>query len=225
MRTALRSLGKILVGLTIFVGLPFFAWGITDVSGFLQSPARLGYVALVLLVHLVEVTAMPDAGSGRTGLKTVKRQRLALLFLQMIPLAIVVAAPFGDRRDHATFSDSNLLRFSGLALFAAGMGLMLWAEAALGRFFSVQVTIQEGHKLVVDGPYRLIRHPRYLGIIVFAIGLSLTFRSWLGLVLVGGLMIVLWWRIHDEEKLMHQEFGADWEAYCRVTWRLVPFVY
>jgi protein-S-isoprenylcysteine O-methyltransferase Ste14 len=221
----MRTAFKLLIGLTIFIGLPLLAWGITDVSGFFQNPARLGYVALVLLVHLVEVIAIPDAGSGRTGQRTVKRQRFAILCLQMISLAMVVAAPFGDRRDLATFGDSNLLRFSGLALFAAGMGLMLWAEATLGRFFSVQVTIQEGHRLVVDGPYHLIRHPRYLGIIVFAIGLSLAFRSWLGLVFVGMLIPVLLWRIHDEETLMHEEFGQDWETYSRHTWRLIPYIY
>jgi protein-S-isoprenylcysteine O-methyltransferase Ste14 len=221
----MRNLLKLFIGLIIFIGLPLLAWGITDIPGFFQSPARLGYVVLVLLVHLVEVIAIPDAGSGRTGQRTVKRQRFAVLCLQMISLAMVVAAPFGDRRDLATFSDSNLLRFSGLALFAAGMGLMLWAEATLGRLFSVQVTIQEGHRLVIDGPYRLIRHPRYLGIIIFAIGLSLAFRSWLGLVFVGMLIPVLLWRIHDEEALMHEEFDREWDDYAHRTWRLIPYIY
>lgn len=43
--------------------------------------------------------------------------------------------------------------------------------------------------------------------------------------LVAALTLVLLWRIHDEESLMHQEFGADWDVYARKSWHLIPFVY
>jgi len=62
-------------------------------------------------------------------------------------------------------------------------------------------------------------------IIIFAAGIALTFRSWLALVLDGGILLVLLWRIRDEEVLMCQEFGAEWDLYSRKTWRLVPFLY
>ena len=52
-----------------------------------------------------------------------------------------------------------------------------WAEVVSGKLFSVQMTIQENHKLVTDGPYRYVCHPRHLSIIVFNAGLSLIFRS------------------------------------------------
>lgn len=152
-------------------------------------------------------------------------QRLALFFLQVIPIAIIIAAPYGDRQNVTVFDELSALRICGLASFVLGMALMHWAEATLDRLFSVQVTIQEGHNLVTDGPYRFLRHPRYLGIILFAIGLSLIFRSWLGLILVGALTLVLLWRIHDEEALMHETFGEEWETYARRTRRLIPFVY
>jgi len=102
---------------------------------------------------------------------------------------------------------------------------MNWAEAKLGKQFSIQATIQEGHTLVTEGLYRHVHHPRYLGIIVSNVGLSLVFRSWLALVLVAVLTGVLLWRIHDEEALMRQEFGAEWQSYSSRSWRLVPFVY
>jgi protein-S-isoprenylcysteine O-methyltransferase Ste14 len=102
---------------------------------------------------------------------------------------------------------------------------MHWAEATLDKQFSVEVTIQEGHRLVTDGPYRYLRHPRYLGIILFTTGISLVFRSWLTLIFIAVLTLVLIWRIHDEEALLHQEFGPDWEAYSQRSWRLIPFVH
>ncbi|MCL4876976.1 MAG: hypothetical protein KJ064_09970 [Anaerolineae bacterium] len=79
--------------------------------------------------------------------------------------------------------------------------------------------------LVTDGPYRFLRHPRYLGIIMFNLGIALVYRSWMAMILVAALTLVLLWRIHDEESLMHQEFGADWDVYARKSWHLIPFVY
>jgi protein-S-isoprenylcysteine O-methyltransferase Ste14 len=64
-----------------------------------------------------------------------------------------------------------------------------------------------------------------LGIILFTMGISLVYRSWLALILVAALTLVLIWRIYDEEALLHQEFGTDWEAYSQRSWRLIPFVY
>jgi len=102
---------------------------------------------------------------------------------------------------------------------------MNWTEASLGEQFSVQVTVQEGHKLVANGLYRYLRHPRYLGIAVYSVGVCLVFDSWLALILAAALTLVLLWRVHDEEAFMHQESGLDWETYCRGSWRLFPFVY
>jgi protein-S-isoprenylcysteine O-methyltransferase Ste14 len=95
----------------------------------------------------------------------------------------------------------------------------------LGRQFSVQVTLQKDHRLVTGGPYQVLRHPRYLGIILFNVGIALIFHSWLALLLVAALALVLLWRIHDEEAFMQQAFGTQWEAYARQSWRLVPFIY
>jgi protein-S-isoprenylcysteine O-methyltransferase Ste14 len=78
---------------------------------------------------------------------------------------------------------------------------------------------------VTDGPYRYLRHPRYFGIIVFAKGIALVFRSEVGLILVVALFLVLLWRIRDEETLMREEFGPEWEAYAQKSWGLIPFVY
>ena len=99
------------------------------------------------------------------------------------------------------------------------------SQVHLGRLFSVQVAIQEGHLLVTDGPYRHVRHPRYLGVLLFLPGIALVFRSWVALALAAPILLVLLWRIADEEALMRTTFGADWDAYARRTWRLVPLVW
>lgn len=140
-------------------------------------------------------------------------------------MAIVVAAPYSDRRHGVAFGEFESVRYLGLVLFALGLITMNRAEAPLGKQFSVQVAIQEDHKLVTDGPYRHLCHPRYLSIITFNAGFSLVFHSWLALLLVAVLTLVLPWRVHDEEVFLHQESGTDWEAYAKRSWRLIPFVY
>lgn len=80
----------------------------------------------------------------------------------------------------------------------------------------------QDYELMTAGPFRFIRHPRYLGILVFTFGVSLVFDSWAALAMVGILLAVLLWRIRDEEALMGAHFGTAWEAYSKETWRLIP---
>jgi protein-S-isoprenylcysteine O-methyltransferase Ste14 len=87
------------------------------------------------------------------------------------------------------------------------------------------VTIQEDHKLITTGPYSYIRHPRYLGIILLLSGMSLVFRSWMAFIFALASVLVLIWRIRDEENLMHQEFTDTWEQYTKRSWRLIPYIY
>jgi protein-S-isoprenylcysteine O-methyltransferase Ste14 len=222
----LRSSTKLLIGIVIFVGLPLVGWGVRDIQGFIGNPARLGYIVLVVLSQFAVVIRLPEVGSRRgKGEKIGLLDRLRLVPLQVIPLAIVLVAPYSDHHDIAVLGEVEIIRYSGLVLFCLGFIGMHWAEASLEKQFSVYVTIQDDHKLVTDGPYRYMRHPRYLGIILFTTGISLVFRSWLALLLVAALTLVLIWRIRQEEALMHQEFGTDWDSYCRKSWRLIPFVY
>ena len=226
MRHATRAAITMALGDAIFVGLPLVAWGVGDLRGFLAGPPRLGYVVLALALNGYAAIRIPEVGKRRgDATRLVRRQRLAVRALQVIPLALVVVAPLCDRRGLASIGGPIAVRYLGVAAYAAGFLLMHWTEAHLGRLFSVQVEIQPGHRLVTDGPYRRLRHPRYLGIIVWAAGIALVFRSWVGLALVAAITLVLLWRIHDEEALMRSEFGAEWSAYAARSWRLVPLVY
>ena len=224
--TSLRAAIMLFVGTMIFVGLPLVGWGVQDAQGFFGHPARFSYAVLVVLLQVFFVIKIPGMGRSRgKAKKIVHRQRLAMVLIQMISLAIVIVAPYTDRRNIAVLGEMEIVRYLGLGIFPLGFIAMIWAEAYLGKQFSLEISIQEGHKLMTDGPYRYVRHPRYLGIILFFTGISLVYRSWLALILVAAITPVLIWRIHDEEALMHQEFGADWEAYCQRSWRLLPFVY
>lgn len=222
----MRVIATILIGMAIFIGLPLLGWGIDDFRGFIGQPARLTYLVLVFLMNAIIAIRIPEVGHDRSkGVKMIRRQKLAVLLLQIINLSLVIVAPYGDRRDLAVFGDHEIIRYFGLVLYLLGIIGMHWAEMALGKQFNIQVSIIEGHRLLTDGPYKYLRHPRYSSIIIFITGISLVFRSWLALILAAATALVLLWRIHDEEKLMSQQFGDEWQSYIRKTWRLIPFIY
>ena len=84
------------------------------------------------------------------------------------------------------------------------------------------VAIQPGHTLVTTGPYGVIRHPSYLGLLINALGWALAFRSGVGVLLTALLIPPLRARIRAEETLLRTQFGSEYDAYCSRTWRLIP---
>lgn len=163
-------------------------------------------------------------GKGRTE-KFVPRQRIVRIAVTIVLFIGLVLIPFADRRNLLVMAANSNLRWIGLVLGALGLGLVFWSGLSLGRFYSQELTLQEGHRLITRGAYRVVRHPRYLGIFIMGTGLSLLFRSRIGLGLTALAMAVVLFRIRDEEAVMHREFGAEWEAYCRKSRKLVPLIW
>lgn len=114
----------------------------------------------------------------------------------------------------------------GVALMWAGIALRIWAIAVLGRFFRRDVVIQEGHRVVRAGPYRVIRHPSYTANLVVAVGLGLALVNWASLAV---LLVVPFLghlpRIHVEESELERALGDEYVSYESGTRRLVPGVW
>lgn len=215
-----------LASLFIFIGLPLLGWGILDLPRFFEPPARSAYIIIIFILQLFAVLYNPQVGRNQENRKSgVPQHKLDLFLIQMFSLAIVILAPFSDGHSIGALNIGDAGRYVGLILMIPGFLLMQAAEKYLDKQFSIQVTLQEDHKLIQNGPYRFIRHPRYLGILAFFLGISLTFRSLIGMLLIIALALVFVWRIYTEESLMHQEFGTEWEAYCRRSWRIFPFIF
>ena len=221
-----RKISSTLIGMLIFSGVPWGIWSFTDVAGYFGNPARLAYTIMMAVLSILVVIFVPDEGRSQgKGQNPMKQHKISLFLLQTLPILILVLAPYSDHHNRAVMADRILIRLAGLLLTFLGFFLMNWSVMALGKQFSVEVTIQENHQLVTNGPYRYIRHPRYLGILIFFCGISIVFRSWLGLILMGIVLIALIWRIRDEEKLMFQEFQGEWETYKSKSSALIPFIY
>jgi protein-S-isoprenylcysteine O-methyltransferase Ste14 len=230
MTKLLTSLGMIALTLALYAGLFLLGWGLGDIPGFFSEPARAAYIGFVVLMALatplIIARSVPE-GIGDKGReeKHRTRQDIAWNIARPILFILILAMPFCDRRDMLTMPESSSLRWSGLVLVVAGFTLIVWTTVELGRQYSVYITLQQDHKLITSGPYRYIRHPRYLGVMLVALGMALLFRSWIALLALPFLLALLIFRLTDEEKLLREEFGPQWEAYVQRSWRLVPFVY
>jgi protein-S-isoprenylcysteine O-methyltransferase Ste14 len=111
----------------------------------------------------------------------------------------------------------------GLAVFWAGVALRLRSIAVLGRFFRLDVVIQEGHRLVRSGPYRRLRHPAYTGSLMIAAGYGITLANWASLAALIVLPLAgLVARIRVEEAALERSLGDSYRSYMRETRRLIP---
>jgi protein-S-isoprenylcysteine O-methyltransferase Ste14 len=114
----------------------------------------------------------------------------------------------------------------GVALYAVGLYLFRRSHQDLGTNWSITLEIRERHRLVTDGIYRRIRHPMYLSLIVFSLGQALAVPNWLvGPSYLAGIGLLCALRLGPEERMMREEFGAEYEAYARRTARLLPGVF
>ena len=112
----------------------------------------------------------------------------------------------------------------GLVLFALGLGFAVWARVHIGRNWGTPITQKADPELVTSGPYHLVRHPIYSGILLAGVG-TVVALSWLWLtavVLVGFYFV---YSATVEERYMTERFPEAYPPYKRSTKMLIPFVF
>jgi protein-S-isoprenylcysteine O-methyltransferase len=120
----------------------------------------------------------------------------------------------------------NGVAVAAVMLFAVGLILRWWAIVTLGRFFTVDVTIERDHEVVDRGPFRWVRHPSYTGVLLAFVGWALTLRNWTAIaVVLVPIFVAFYRRMNVEEDALRAALGARYEEYMRRTKRLVPFIY
>ncbi|HXT38684.1 MAG TPA: isoprenylcysteine carboxylmethyltransferase family protein [Candidatus Angelobacter sp.] len=119
---------------------------------------------------------------------------------------------------------ANRIAFAiGAVILVAGLGFAVWARIHLGQNWSATVTLKEGHRLIRTGPYRLVRHPIYTGIITGLAGTAVAFGELRGVIAVVLLTVVYLFKSRREERFMVKEFGDEYVQYQKEVGALLPF--
>jgi protein-S-isoprenylcysteine O-methyltransferase Ste14 len=107
----------------------------------------------------------------------------------------------------------------------AGLLLAVWARRHIGANWSGTVTIKEGHQLIITGPYAMVRHPIYAGLLLAMAGSAMAVGEWRSVLAVALALLSFVHKLRLEERWMHQQFGEVYRAYSQRTAALVPFIW
>jgi protein-S-isoprenylcysteine O-methyltransferase Ste14 len=161
-------------------------------------------------------------GMGGTARDRGTRSLTLVLVLAAIAAADALASVAGPHSP-LRIPGHPWIGLAGLIVVWAGLATRIWAVAELGHSFRTTVEVEAGQAVVSSGPYRLIRHPSYTGMLLISAGFGLGFHSWPGLALCVMLPLVsALRRIRVEEAELTSVLGEPYRAYSEHTKRLIP---
>jgi protein-S-isoprenylcysteine O-methyltransferase Ste14 len=222
-----------LPSLVTYLVLPLLGWwlgggvlwpiqNIDLLPSFLAEPSRIAYVAAVVC----QVGAIGFlAGRLPHTLPAYPAQPGAVYWRNIALETIMMLAPYCDHRAILVFQDTPGLRWAGMLSFILGTSLVLWSSFLHSRAAAQRDLAPYDPVLVMEGPFRRLRFPGYLGLLVLSLGASLLFRSWLGLGALAFMLNFVVMRIHEEDKVARLKYGIQWTAYSHHSWRLLPFIF
>lgn len=188
-----------------------------------NTPWAIGAVALMAACGIADMLLRKRyaAGSGERDQKTT--QMLVVSLNLNVALMLVLPAL------HVGLIPPALMRVLGpigFVVTAIGLGVRYGAIWSLGRQFTWQVSILDGHELHDQGLFSLVRHPSYSGGLIALAGAPLALGCWPPLLIAAltHLPITLH-RIRLEERVLGEYFGSAYSSYQRRTYRLIPFLY
>ena len=168
-------------------------------------------------------------GASRNVKAVVRHESPASRLSHIVPLLVALYLFWGPRPRDSFLSDRFLPSaewpfWLGLVLTAGGILISVWARLTLGRNWSGTVTIKQDHELVTTGPYAIVRHPIYTGLLLAILGSAVALAEWRGVVAFVLATAALWMKLRREERWMREQFGEAYAAYARRVAALVPFI-
>lgn len=185
--------------------------------------------------HALRITWLVVLGywlwAARSAKPTEQQEPPAIrLLAYWFPLLIaVLLLGSGDWFGHSLLREqfvphTTLVYSVGLGLAIFGAVLAIFSRAMLGRNWSATVQLKQDHELITSGPYRLVRHPIYTGLLILFLGNAIMVGDWRGLLAVAIVFVSFWRKFRVEESWLSQHFGEPYRLYQARTKALIPMV-
>ena len=189
-----------------------------------DSDVRIIILGLWILIGIVWLSA------GLSTKRVARAQQAGSRFTHVLILLIAFLLLFDNRLNvgplNRRFLSPGLsAQYLGLVLTGIGAAFAIWARLLLGTNWSATVTLKEDHRLIKSGPYALVRHPIYSGLLLAMLGTALAIAEYRCLLAV--LVALLAWRAKwmVEEQFMSEQFGVEYSDYKRNVKAVIPFVW
>lgn len=192
----------------------------------LKAPSIVGWLWAGFVICWLVLAQFNKKASKRSPAETVWWLRAVLLVVVLGVL--LLRHDLGRRlvsiRHFLPARPGIAAQWLGVGLCVIGFGIAVWARMHLGRNWGMPMSLRQGHELVTSGPYALVRHPIYTGIMLAMIGAAVTL-SFLWLILFTLYFAYFIVSARTEENMMLAQFPDTYPAYRRRTKMLIPFVF
>jgi protein-S-isoprenylcysteine O-methyltransferase len=186
-------------------------------------------VAFVLLVGFLILQRVMRRGEQARSLRPLPADRGSTRLLGAafgLGLLALAAAPVLTAYGVADMGLGPVVGWVGVAVMVGGLAVRLWSQAVLGRYYTSTLLHAADQPVLASGPYRLLRHPGYGGLLLAWLGAGLATTNWAVALAIALLMVIAYsYRIAAEEAMLLGAFGDGYKEYMARTWRLIPYVY
>ena len=162
----------------------------------------------------------PDSKRDRTSIIGLALQGISYLFVWSIHRPFLTPMTSGSEPLEIA------LAIVAIALAVGSVWFVMASVRTLGKQWSLAARVLEGHKLVIQGPYSIVRNPIYTGMFGMLLATGLAVSHWIGLlaaIIVYAVGTAI--RVRSEEKLLREAFGPEFDAYAQRVPALVPFLF
>lgn len=187
-----------------------------------------GLIVLLLLVRVIFGARVRQAGERNLPDQAAIRREGVGMFLTRVVMFLALIFMLVVYALNPRWVQSLLIpmpdwiRWAGLVLGILSLGLLTWSQVELGRHWSAQLQLREGHRLVTTGPYSRVRHPLYTGLFGIGIGFALVTAHWIFVFLALVVILGMGLRVPKEEGMMIDQFGDEYRQYMAKTGRYLP---
>ena len=216
------ALSQFLYTSMVLLGLSLLAWGLDDLPAFLLNPVRAVFSLIVLAQSLINagmayVTPPEPKHEHRFNLAT---------WHSFMSETIFVLAAFGDRRNVLAWDENLSLRWAGLGIFLVGYALSIWTNLTWIKHLQREGSRAMDHPvLLFEGPFKRIRYPSMVYLVLYCLGFAILFRSWIGLMLIIPLIGGIINRINNLEKIFEIQYKKIWPLRRHTSKRIIPYLY